>query len=295
MKKIILILLALILLGGAGYFTYQNTKASAQNGYYKKLSQECQQKSSPDCCLSSLEAMKKDNAHKINPGDMCSYGYEKEMLNCADSFAWCKPLSINETSKDAFYQSLRDRCKSNDFKSCCLDSVKAMEVVGATKLLAKGEDSCRDGLERMTLRCPGSYIWCQTLNNPEGEDYVPVPMDTPRIEPNHPEIPGPGFDNDGNGPICTTDAKQCPDGTYVGRTGPNCEFAKCPGKPLKSDTQPIDNLNTPIKLPNNVISEKDCIAAGGEVWNTLGQTSYNGELIGRVEGLKCPCACLVKN
>ncbi|MDZ4226417.1 MAG: hypothetical protein U1C66_02920 [Patescibacteria group bacterium] len=27
---------------------------------------------------------------------------------------------------------------------------------------------------------------------------------------------------------CTADAMQCPDGSYVGRTGPNCEFV-CPG------------------------------------------------------------------
>lgn len=27
---------------------------------------------------------------------------------------------------------------------------------------------------------------------------------------------------------CTMDAKLCPDGSYVGRTGPNCEFATCP-------------------------------------------------------------------
>jgi len=27
---------------------------------------------------------------------------------------------------------------------------------------------------------------------------------------------------------CTLEAKLCPDGTYVGRTGPNCEFAPCP-------------------------------------------------------------------
>lgn len=27
---------------------------------------------------------------------------------------------------------------------------------------------------------------------------------------------------------CTQEAKQCPDGSYVGRTGPNCEFAECP-------------------------------------------------------------------
>ena len=28
--------------------------------------------------------------------------------------------------------------------------------------------------------------------------------------------------------FCTQDAMQCPDGSYVGRTGPNCEFAVCP-------------------------------------------------------------------
>lgn len=27
---------------------------------------------------------------------------------------------------------------------------------------------------------------------------------------------------------CTMDAKQCPDGSYVGRIGPDCEFATCP-------------------------------------------------------------------
>lgn len=28
--------------------------------------------------------------------------------------------------------------------------------------------------------------------------------------------------------ICTLEAKRCPDGSYVSRTGPNCEFAACP-------------------------------------------------------------------
>ena len=30
------------------------------------------------------------------------------------------------------------------------------------------------------------------------------------------------------GEACTAEAKLCPDGSYVGRTGPNCEFAECP-------------------------------------------------------------------
>jgi len=29
---------------------------------------------------------------------------------------------------------------------------------------------------------------------------------------------------------CTQDAKLCPDGSYVGRVGPNCEFTSCPGE-----------------------------------------------------------------
>lgn len=35
----------------------------------------------------------------------------------------------------------------------------------------------------------------------------------------------------GNEPVaCTMEAKMCPDGSAVGRTGPNCEFAPCPGE-----------------------------------------------------------------
>jgi hypothetical protein len=32
------------------------------------------------------------------------------------------------------------------------------------------------------------------------------------------------------GVVCTKEAKLCPDGSYVGRTGPSCEFARCPGE-----------------------------------------------------------------
>lgn len=33
-----------------------------------------------------------------------------------------------------------------------------------------------------------------------------------------------------NGIACTMEAKLCPDGSAVGRTGPLCEFSKCPGE-----------------------------------------------------------------
>lgn len=38
-----------------------------------------------------------------------------------------------------------------------------------------------------------------------------------------------------NSVMCTMEAKQCPDGSYVGRTGPSCEFAPCPGEPNETN------------------------------------------------------------
>lgn len=41
--------------------------------------------------------------------------------------------------------------------------------------------------------------------------------------------PVPPEDSDQDSTVCTMEAKQCPDGSWVGRTKPNCEFAPCPG------------------------------------------------------------------
>ncbi len=38
-----------------------------------------------------------------------------------------------------------------------------------------------------------------------------------------------GLTEESGGPmVCTQEAKVCPDGSAVGRTGPHCEFAECP-------------------------------------------------------------------
>lgn len=53
---------------------------------------------------------------------------------------------------------------------------------------------------------------------------------------------------------CTLEAKVCPDGSSVGRTGPNCEFAACPTSisDLPSVTaSPTEPLKEPIVIPSN--------------------------------------------
>jgi hypothetical protein len=43
----------------------------------------------------------------------------------------------------------------------------------------------------------------------------------------------------GGAVACTADAMICPDGTAVGRTGPNCEFAACPAVATASATSTL--------------------------------------------------------
>ena len=38
---------------------------------------------------------------------------------------------------------------------------------------------------------------------------------------------------------CTMEAKQCPDGSYVGRSGPDCEFTACPIAVASSTADPV--------------------------------------------------------
>lgn len=44
---------------------------------------------------------------------------------------------------------------------------------------------------------------------------------------------------------CTREAKICPDGSAVGRTGPNCEFAPCPEAKPDMRVCPMDAMMCP--------------------------------------------------
>lgn len=57
-----------------------------------------------------------------------------------------------------------------------------------------------------------------------------------------------------NQPVyCTEDAKLCPDGSYVGRTGPDCEFAACPADPtLNWNTYTDSQSGVTFKYPENL-------------------------------------------
>lgn len=69
--------------------------------------------------------------------------------------------------------------------------------------------------------------------------------------------------------FCTADAMMCPDGSYVGRTGPNCEF-QCPsvsvGSKVKINQTILNNgiYITPLKVVSDSRCPEDvtCVWAG---------------------------------
>ena len=61
---------------------------------------------------------------------------------------------------------------------------------------------------------------------------LPTPSPSP--------LPSPVFPK-----ACTQEAKLCPDGSAVGRTGPNCEFAQCPSNPIGRECNGPSDMTCP--------------------------------------------------
>lgn len=73
--------------------------------------------------------------------------------------------------------------------------------------------------------------------------------------------------SDQNQIVCTADAKMCPDGSYVGRTGPKCDFAACPNvdKNVTKINQKIELGNINI-TPLEVVSDSRCPSGVQCIW-----------------------------
>lgn len=66
---------------------------------------------------------------------------------------------------------------------------------------------------------------------------------------------------------CTMDAKQCPDGSYVGRVAPDCAFAACPGMPSCAPYVCKDGTTHPSCTEDGHVINyfaEPCLTHGGE-------------------------------
>src|SRR3989344_4324575 len=77
-----------------------------------------------------------------------------------------------------------------------------------------------------------------------------------------------------SGPVaCTIEAKLCPDGSYVGRQGPKCEFVKCPditgygvikGKVDVGPICPVEREGVPCPVPPEAYTSREVVIYGSD-------------------------------
>jgi hypothetical protein len=75
---------------------------------------------------------------------------------------------------------------------------------------------------------------------------------------------------------CSMEAKICPDGTAVGRTGPNCEFVECP---RSSTSTPVAGMIT--------------VSSDGNLDLAVGQTGKAGDLNVTINAITADSRCPV--
>lgn len=92
---------------------------------------------------------------------------------------------------------------------------------------------------------------------------------------------------DTEGTACTMDAKACPDGSYVGRVAPNCEFAACPTtkptetKPVEQAVKPVETKPVEVKPTeptgpkSYTLAEVQAQAAAGKCWTIISGKVYD--------------------
>ena len=76
-------------------------------------------------------------------------------------------------------------------------------------------------------------------------------------------------DNQQKAVVCTIEAKLCPDGSYVGRVGPNCDFTQCPDLTLDWNVLNNTEYGFSLKYPNNFFD------VGHEPKIVIGNCNYN--------------------
>jgi len=131
-------------------------------------------------------------------------------------------------------------------------SISLTPVLDAIRLEVNREKSVSEECPEVEMMCPGNAPMSRGPNceiicgNKEETDIGVTGEVTVDSSDSSTDSIGVGIiypDQGNGGKACTQEAKLCPDGSAVGRTGPNCEFSACP---------------SPNVLAGNCRTDRDC-------------------------------------
>lgn len=148
----------------------------------------------------------------------------------ASDYAQCLPF-LNDNGKYALQAADRTMTVGNTER----EGYDVPEVTGIYRIECGGQKNGESGVDQRSVKVTGAGAVVPPLFGggvTGGSDGTVSNTD-----------PFGGTSN--NGAICTQEAKRCPDGSYVSRTGPHCEFAACPASIVD-----ISQINTFMECAN---------------------------------------------
>jgi len=216
-------------------------------------------------------------------GQNCNYNYVD--LSCKEGVEECRPTEFYTCSENGWNLVMpRPFCSDGDYpsgwyKPCdpcpekppewgspCSGDYNIGQKCGhdlRNISCKEGEESCQP-LEHHTCDASGWKVYVLTLGCP-GENYPDDFLASC-------EVSKPPF-------YCTADAYECPDGKFVGRSGPNCEF-DC--TPCTEEAETCKNGRTAVRLAP--LCKIDCGC------DKKAHMCPDGRVVGR-EGLDCEFNC----
>jgi hypothetical protein len=83
------LLFTLLLITGCSDDTYA---IQTSDPYYLKLEKQCYERTSPNCCLASLQGMVTTQSKLADANGTCPAGYKRVMMKCIDTYVWCEKI-----------------------------------------------------------------------------------------------------------------------------------------------------------------------------------------------------------
>ena len=129
--------------------------------YYQYLEARCQNTESPNCCLASVQEMKRTNSLEAID-NLCPAGYFRNMMKCLSSLSWCEKQTQETTCINVALGEASE-LKSTSPVECCKNLIKRPIKASCDRVsihnlqervcLACGDKNCDFALEN-SCNCP---------------------------------------------------------------------------------------------------------------------------------------------
>ncbi len=216
---VILVLLLLLSLGSTAFLYYQNTQLKNMLASYQTIVSPAPSATTDSAANWKTYAAKKFSFKYPIDWQVGLFQSTPDMLTLQPSTNF-----VAESQKNSVVFAVTNHCLNTQ----CLTVLNLDEMAKEWNVI-KISKTTIDGAKAYKVSFPDKKIGYMFIN---GDDFFIISTDKYQVELDQIlstfKFLGQTASTPASPVACTEEAKLCPDGSYVGRTGPNCEFSACP-------------------------------------------------------------------